>query len=92
MRKVTPGTHTHSKYINPAELVSFFQTYRGNADSRPWISTTSSAGPRRTEAEARGIIYVPWLARWVLTPRSLRASGWNFGEVCNYLFWVRKPL
>jgi polyprenyldihydroxybenzoate methyltransferase/3-demethylubiquinol 3-O-methyltransferase len=96
-RKVTPGTHTFSKFVKPSELVSFFQEYP-NRDvcstniappSRPWITRTYDHGlPARTEAEIRGIVYVPWKGEWVLTPRELTAWG---AIECNYLFWARKP-
>jgi len=91
LRKVTPGTHTHSKYINPSELISFFTKYRSPSDEegKPWITRTYEHGlPMRTEAEARGMVYIPWKGQWMLTPRG--ASGWGATH-CNYLFWVRKP-
>lgn len=95
LRIVTPGTHTHSKFVNPSELVAFFQNYpssRPLPDSthdshfRTWISPTLSE-PTRTEAEIRGLIYNPLRANWFLAPRT-----WTWGVAeCNYLFWVRKP-
>jgi len=109
LRKVAIGTHTYSKFINPSELISFFQAYRspsaslalssgsaspsasGNPESlgQPWISRTYEYGlPTRTEAELRGMIYVPFKGEWVLMPR--RLAAWGTTE-CNYLFWVRKP-
>jgi polyprenyldihydroxybenzoate methyltransferase / 3-demethylubiquinol 3-O-methyltransferase len=101
LRQVTPGTHTHSKYVNPSELLSFFQNYptiqkrEGSAttepvqSSRPWITYTDDRGlPMRKEAEVRGIIYMPWKGQWTLMPRE--ASAWGAAR-CNYLFWVRKP-
>ncbi|KAF9240660.1 S-adenosyl-L-methionine-dependent methyltransferase [Melanogaster broomeanus] len=94
LRKVAVGTHTYSKFINPSELVSFFQNYSSPSPhpelpSRPWISRTYSHGlPTRTEAEVRGLLYVPWSGDWKLMPRS--ATQWGAAE-CNYLFWVRKP-
>lgn len=88
-RQVTPGTHTHSKYINPDELVSFFQDYKSPGSARSWIgSTYEREQPTRTEAEVRGMMYVPWNGEWILTPRG--ATG--LATDCNYLFWVRKPL
>jgi polyprenyldihydroxybenzoate methyltransferase/3-demethylubiquinol 3-O-methyltransferase len=90
LRKVSPGTHTHSKFIKPSELVSFFQKYRSSTNShpaRPWISPQSSPElPARTEAEVRGLIYHPLQARWILAPR----DAWCTTD-CNYIFWVRKP-
>lgn len=99
LRKISPGTHTHSKFIKPSELVSFFQKYRSPSrtdsatslgiqeDLSPWISPQSSPESLiRTEAEVRGLIYHPLQARWVLAPR----NAWGATD-CNYLFWVRKP-
>jgi len=100
-RKVAPGTHTYSKYINPSELISFFHKYRSPSAlrlhtappseelGRPWITRTYEHGlPTRTEAEVRGMVFIPWKSQWILTPRG--ASGWGVTD-CNYLFWVRKP-
>lgn len=103
LRKVSPGTHTYSKFVNPSELVSFFQKYRSplpessapspsdantQTSSRPWIAQTHSILPTRTEAEIRGLVYVPWKARWELMSREASAYG---AAECNYVFWVRKP-
>ncbi|KAF8845102.1 ubiquinone biosynthesis O-methyltransferase [Paxillus ammoniavirescens] len=94
LRKVTVGTHTYSKFINPSELVSFFQNHFSPPPNpedprRPWITRTYSHGlPSRTEGEVRGLVYVPWSGDWKLMPRS--ATQWGAAE-CNYLFWVRKP-
>lgn len=84
LRKVTPGTHTFSKYINPFELVDFFAE---PFSTRPWISRTYDGLPTRKEAEVRGMIYVPWKGEWVLAPRGVD----GLTTQCNYLFWVRKP-
>lgn len=103
LRKVSPGTHTYSKFVNPSELVSFFQKYRSplpessapspsdantQTSSRSWIAQTHSTLPTRTEAEIRGLVYVPWKARWELMSREASAYG---AAECNYVFWVRKP-
>jgi len=80
LRLVTPGTHTHSKYINPSELVDFFKNDLG------WISQLYDGQPARTEAEVRGIAYLPWKGAWSLLPKG--APG---ALECNYLFWARKP-
>ncbi|EGN96791.1 hypothetical protein SERLA73DRAFT_184951 [Serpula lacrymans var. lacrymans S7.3] len=100
LRKVSIGTHTYSKFVNPSEIVSFFQSYRSplltshdapdsSSFGRPWITRTYDHGlPTRTEAEVRGMIYVPWKGEWVLMPRS--STAWGATE-CNYMFWVRKP-
>ncbi|TFY68223.1 hypothetical protein EVJ58_g1126 [Rhodofomes roseus] len=90
LRLVTPGTHTYAKYVRPEELTQFFGDYRSAPESRPWISRLYGGVPTRTEAETRGIIYVPWKGEWTLVPRG--AVGARWGEGCNYLFWVRRPL
>ncbi|KAI0709537.1 ubiquinone biosynthesis O-methyltransferase [Cerioporus squamosus] len=95
LRLVTPGTHTWSKYINPEEMTDFFlqpdsipATSEGAA--RPWVSRLYGGIPPRTEAEVRGMIYLPWKGEWTLVPRGAPgASVW--AEACNYLFWVRRP-
>jgi len=96
-RLVTPGTHTHGKFIKPSELVEFFAkpfaaSRAAESDlrplqRRPWISRLYHGMPTRQEAEVRGMVYVPWKGEWVLAPR----GAWGSTE-CNYLFWARKPL
>ncbi|KAI0258711.1 3-demethylubiquinone-9 3-methyltransferase [Gloeopeniophorella convolvens] len=87
LRLVEPGTHTHSKYVNPEELIGFFTKPLAEG-APPWISRTYAQGlPSRAEAEVRGIVYLPWRGDWVLAPRS--AAPWS--TQCNYLFWGRKP-
>ncbi|KAE9387511.1 ubiquinone biosynthesis O-methyltransferase [Gymnopus androsaceus JB14] len=94
LRQVADGTHTYSKYINPSELLQFFQTYHSQVpssestanQSRPWITRLYNGEPTRTEAEVRGMIYNPFSASWILAPR----GAWGAAE-CNYIFWVRKP-
>ncbi|EIW79365.1 ubiquinone biosynthesis O-methyltransferase [Coniophora puteana RWD-64-598 SS2] len=99
LRKVSVGTHTYSKFVNPSELVRFFQkplpapsslpSSELNA-STPWISQTHNSGsPTRTEAEVRGLVYVPWKGEWILAPRTW--TDWGAAE-CNYIFWVRRPM
>ncbi|KAI0741565.1 S-adenosyl-L-methionine-dependent methyltransferase [Daedaleopsis nitida] len=108
LRLVVPGTHTHSKYINPDELLDFFLQTDWIADAsrsahtvdgppaappppRPWITRLYGGLPARTEAETRGLIYLPWKGEWTLVPRGAPgASIW--GEASNYMFWVRRPL
>ncbi|KAF9075329.1 3-demethylubiquinone-9 3-methyltransferase [Rhodocollybia butyracea] len=90
LRQVADGTHTFSKYINPSELLEFFQTYPpstapGNT-LLPWITRLYDGEPTRKEAEVRGLIYNPLSASWILAPR----GAWGAAE-CNYIFWVRKP-
>ncbi|KAI9458394.1 3-demethylubiquinone-9 3-methyltransferase [Lactarius psammicola] len=87
LRLVEPGTHTFSKFVNPDELVGFFAKPLAPG-ARPWISRTYAHGlPTRTEAEVRGIMYVPWRGDWVLAPRA--TTPWS--SQANYLFWVRRP-
>ncbi|RDB27557.1 Ubiquinone biosynthesis O-methyltransferase [Hypsizygus marmoreus] len=101
LRRVSQGTHTYSKFVNPSELVSFFQKYCSPSStqsesleasgtsqlSSPWISPHASPNaPTRTEAEVRGLIYNPLRARWILAPR----DAWAATD-CNYIFWIRKP-
>jgi len=74
---VSPGTHTYNKFINSHELVRFFR------DDVGWFK----GHPRRTEAEVRGIIYLPWAGKWILA----RRGQWGSTD-CNYMFWGRKPL
>lgn len=74
--------------MRPDELVRFFAEPMGH-DGRPWIERLYGGMPARTEAETRGIVYVPWTGAWTLVPRG--AVGKRLGEECNYLFWVRKP-
>ncbi|PCH44345.1 ubiquinone biosynthesis O-methyltransferase [Wolfiporia cocos MD-104 SS10] len=91
LRLVTPGTHTYSKFVNPSELLDFFASASSLESDRPWISRLFDGVPARTEAETRGIVFVPWRGEWALVPRSAPgAKLWSEG--CNYLFWVRRPL
>ncbi|EPQ56347.1 ubiquinone biosynthesis O-methyltransferase [Gloeophyllum trabeum ATCC 11539] len=98
LRKVSVGTHSHAKFINPSELVGFFQKYRSlspppnekSGSDKSWITRTYEHGlPSRKEAEVRGMVYLPWKGAWVLAPRV--ASAYGAATACNYLFWVRKP-
>ena len=87
LRKVTVGTHTYSKYVNPDELVEYFQNYSSGEGKRPWISKEAKGYLPRHEAEVRGLIYNPLAAKWLLGPRNSM-----LGAQANYIFWVRKPL
>ncbi|TFK52841.1 ubiquinone biosynthesis O-methyltransferase [Heliocybe sulcata] len=90
LRKVTVGTHSYSKYVNSSELVEFFHKYRSPSSKRTWITRTYEHGlPARTEAEARGMVYLPWKGAWTLAPRM--GSAFGAATACNYLFWVKKP-
>lgn len=81
LRLVTPGTHTHSQYINPSELVDFFQ------NDLHWYSHGTKL-PQRLHYEVRGTAYLPWSATWDLAPPSSNLPG---TQSCNYFFWARKP-
>lgn len=106
LRKVTPSTHTYSKYIKPSELIQFFETYRSPAPSVP----APSAGESATLAESLRSSTRPWITRHSTSylPRTqaeIRGLIYNpvFGNwilapkdawgslECNYIFWVRKP-
>lgn len=95
---VAPGTHTYSKYVKPSELLSFFQEYptprfisKTGEGEKPWITRLYNGLPSRKEAEARGLIYIPWDGQWVLTARSSTSIDHNLSTLCSYVFWVRKP-
>ncbi|KAH8107551.1 3-demethylubiquinone-9 3-methyltransferase [Phellopilus nigrolimitatus] len=47
LRFVEPGTHTYSKYVNPAELVDFFRK-PVDAQGAPWISRVHGGVPAAT--------------------------------------------
>ncbi len=106
LRKVTPGTHTYSKYINPSELIQFFETYRSPTPSTP----IPSVGGPETLAESLKSSGRPWITRHSPSylPRSqVEVCGLIYNPVfgnwtlapkdawgtleCNYIFWVRKP-
>lgn len=82
LRLVTPGTHTHSQYINPQELINFFK------DDRKWYAHGTEM-PQRMHYEVRGTAYLPWKASWVLAGAETAVPG---TQECNYFFWARKPL
>lgn len=82
LRLVTPGTHTHHQYINPHELVDFFQ------HDRKWYSQGTKL-PQRLHFEVRGTAYLPWKGVWTLAKPATSLPG---TQECNYFFWARKPL
>ncbi|TFK73752.1 ubiquinone biosynthesis O-methyltransferase [Pluteus cervinus] len=107
LRKVTVGTHTHSKFINSTELVSFFQKY---PRSKPKTESGSSSGELSTSPSDTDT--VPWISPHSPANEPMRTQAeirgliynplqanwylaprgaWAAAE-CNYLFWVRKPL
>jgi 2-polyprenyl-6-hydroxyphenyl methylase/3-demethylubiquinone-9 3-methyltransferase len=106
LRKVTPGTHTYSKYIKPSELIEFFETYRSPTPGSP----ESSAEEPATLADHLRSSGRPWITRHSdsylpRTQAEVRGLIYNpvFGNwilapkdawgtlECNYIFWVRKP-
>ncbi|ETS62037.1 hypothetical protein PaG_03593 [Moesziomyces aphidis] len=81
LRLVTPGTHTHSQYINPDELKRFVQ------NDLKWFAKGSKL-PQRMHFEVRGTAYLPWKGTWSLAaPESALPA-----TQCNYFVWARKPL
>ncbi|TEB36593.1 ubiquinone biosynthesis O-methyltransferase, partial [Coprinellus micaceus] len=82
--KVTKGTHTWSKYVNPEELVDFFKTYPTTETSpgRRWIEPSANSYIPRHQAEVKGLIYNPLKGAWHLGPRNSIAAA-----QCNYIFW-----
>ncbi|KAG1746543.1 S-adenosyl-L-methionine-dependent methyltransferase [Suillus paluster] len=106
LRKVAVGTHTYSKFINPSELISFFQTYRSSPSSsstptnsgeigsggspRPWITRTYAHG-LPTRLEAE-VRGIVYIP-WSGEWKLMPRSSTSWGAAeCNYLFWVRRPL
>ncbi|KAG9018376.1 Hexaprenyldihydroxybenzoate methyltransferase, mitochondrial [Tulasnella sp. JGI-2019a] len=85
LKLVSQGTHAYDKYVKPSELISLFRNDLG------WIQPThapsSSLNVSHTQAEVRGMTYIPWSGTWILTPR-----GVPFELDCNYIFWARKPV
>ncbi|KAL6298984.1 S-adenosyl-L-methionine-dependent methyltransferase [Sparassis latifolia] len=100
---IAKGTHTYSKFVRPEELLAFFQKHRSPLTPTapiaeaagtlgcPWISRLYGGVPARTEAETRGVVYTPWQGQWKLVPRGAPGAA-LWGEACNYLFWVRRPV
>ncbi|KAF5328893.1 hypothetical protein D9611_014261 [Ephemerocybe angulata] len=84
--KVSKGTHTYSKYINPEELIDFFKNHPESNPAQKWISPEATSYLPRHQAELKGLIYNPLQGGWFLAPRNSMA-----GAQCNYIFWVRKP-
>uniref|UniRef100_V5EKB8 Ubiquinone biosynthesis O-methyltransferase, mitochondrial n=1 Tax=Kalmanozyma brasiliensis (strain GHG001) TaxID=1365824 RepID=V5EKB8_KALBG len=82
LRLVTPGTHTHSQYINPKELVDFFM------EDRKWYAHGTEL-PQRMHFEVRGTAYLPWKGTWSLARSGTSLPG---TQECNYFFWARKPM
>ena len=79
LRVVTPGTHRHSQYIHPFEMVAFFRSLgwikgeREMLENRPLLpdGTPIAPVPPRLVFETRGTMYVPGLGRWILAPPSV---------------------
>ncbi|WFD34686.1 dolichyl-P-Man:Man5GlcNAc2-PP-dolichol alpha-1,3-mannosyltransferase [Malassezia cuniculi] len=106
LRLVTPGTHRHSQYINPGELVGFFRELGwikspDDLSRRPLLpdGTPLAPEPARVQFETRGTWYVPWTGKWELaapaaydTRGAGDSSGERLTEQCNYFFWIRRPM
>lgn len=90
MRLVSPGTHTHSQYIKPEELVDAFRDeigwYRQELGGTSLAYGKMDILPERLKLETRGVAYLPWKSAWELGPR-----GSELAQQCNYFFWIRKP-
>lgn len=59
LRLVSPGTHTSSKFVNPAELDEFF-------DELGW---------KGSERESRGIVFNPLVGEWKLVGKNVGEWG-----------------
>ncbi|EPQ31077.1 uncharacterized protein PFL1_01266 [Pseudozyma flocculosa PF-1] len=90
LRLVTPGTHTHSQYINPDEIVAFFQNDLKWFHPHQQGQQGQQGGqrPQRLIYETRGTAYLPWKSSWTLAPSG---TNWPGTQECNYFFWARKP-
>lgn len=79
LQVVTPGTHRHSQYIHPFEMVDFFRELgwipsdASLLANRPRLKDGSPIAPvpPRLLFETRGTMYVPGLGRWILAPPSV---------------------
>lgn len=76
---ITPGTHHWNQYIQPSELIKFFQS------SVPWLPS-GSKDPPSDKAEVRGMVFNPINRKWAIAPR-----GAPLSLECNYIVWIRKP-
>ncbi|OAX37956.1 ubiquinone biosynthesis O-methyltransferase [Rhizopogon vinicolor AM-OR11-026] len=106
LHEVAVGTHTYSKFIDPSELISFFQSYRpspsspgtptdsgdmgSGASPRPWITRTYAHG-LPTRLEAE-VRGIVYIP-WTGEWKLMSRSSTPWGAAqCNYLFWVRRPM
>lgn len=118
---VEPGTHTHSQYIKPSELLGFFRNDLGWYNSQSSHSTSSSTStststsrlispssppfpsikikdeqrdliPQELKWEIRGSAFNPIKNGWTLFDRSKDGNGEDWSTLCNYFFWIRKPV
>ncbi|KAH6915992.1 3-demethylubiquinone-9 3-methyltransferase [Coprinopsis sp. MPI-PUGE-AT-0042] len=88
LRKVSVGTHTYNKFINPEELIEFFQNYPdGGTKSEKWVSPDATNYLPRHQVEIKGMIYNPLTGTWSLGPRNALTAA-----RCNYIMWIRKPI
>lgn len=89
LRLVTPGTHTYSKFIKPDELLAFVRDDLGGTSV--WESDGDGLvdggreGGGVSVGEVRGIVYNPLAGEWTLWK-----EGLPFGDLCNYMFHIRK--
>ncbi|CEH19208.1 Methyltransferases [Ceraceosorus bombacis] len=89
---VSRGTHNHSQYIDPSELVGFFSDtkvgwIRPKEEQRGNIVPT-----QKLLYESRGVAYLPWKGIWQLAPRWTKGLPLNPSEQANYFFWIRRPV
>ena len=79
LRVVSKGTHRHSQYINPEEMVGFFKQLGWIAEepAQPAGRARLPDGapvaplPQRLQYETRGTMYLPLLEKWVLASPSV---------------------
>jgi polyprenyldihydroxybenzoate methyltransferase/3-demethylubiquinol 3-O-methyltransferase len=89
LRLVTPGTHTYSKFIKPAELRRFVHAEMGG--TAVWYGPENAADLKCHEiGETRGIVYDPLRGQWFLWDETEGTVWKEVGEGCNYMFSVRK--
>ncbi|KAK0527149.1 Hexaprenyldihydroxybenzoate methyltransferase, mitochondrial [Tilletia horrida] len=92
LRLVSPGTHTYTQYIKPAEMLDFFKKSPANG-GLGWLeqhqaASENQAVPDRLRYEIRGTAYLPWKSAWQLADRNA-SPAWS--QLANYFFWARKP-
>ncbi|ORX33864.1 S-adenosyl-L-methionine-dependent methyltransferase [Kockovaella imperatae] len=89
LRLVTPGTHTHSKFIKPDEMRRFVFAEMGGFDV--WEQNNDASDVRLDEVgSTQGIIYDPLAGQWKLWSATEGTWSKALGEECNYMFHARK--